>query len=160
MYLKTFLELVASFCLSMSPWRAMATPFVPEIMDFLRFATPYMCFVNSRNVSGSSKCHKLYFYDVFLKVRLTKCCKGCTGFSEISILLCVFEGQTHQVLEGSSNMRFRGRGWEAKVSKNDGRVIKNEVSGILHRIHRIQRKRGQALQLRPSHPHAPGARMT
>ena len=34
-YLKTFLEPVASFSLSMSPWRAMGTPFVPKIKDNL-----------------------------------------------------------------------------------------------------------------------------
>ena len=41
---------------------------------------------------------KLQFYDVFLKVRLTKYRKGCTEFSEVAILRCVFEGETHQVL--------------------------------------------------------------
>ena len=36
-HLKTFLRLVASFSLSMSPWRAMATPFVPILMIFVDF---------------------------------------------------------------------------------------------------------------------------
>ena len=35
-YLKTFLEPVASFSQSMSPFRAMATPFVPEITKSYR----------------------------------------------------------------------------------------------------------------------------
>ena len=35
-YLKTFLEPVASFSQSMSPFRAMATPFVPEITKYYR----------------------------------------------------------------------------------------------------------------------------
>ena len=35
-YLKTFLELVASSWLNISPWRAMATMFVPKMTNFLR----------------------------------------------------------------------------------------------------------------------------
>ena len=35
-YLKTFLEPVASFSQSMSPFRAMATPFMPEITKYHR----------------------------------------------------------------------------------------------------------------------------
>ncbi len=37
------------------------------------------------------------FYNVFLKVRLTKWRKGCTQFPEVAILRSVFEGWTHQV---------------------------------------------------------------
>ena len=35
-----------------------------------------------------------------------------------------------KVVEGSPKNRFSGRGWEANVSENNGRVIKNRVSGI------------------------------
>ena len=37
-YLKTFLEPVAPSSLNMSPYRATATPFVPNIITFLRCA--------------------------------------------------------------------------------------------------------------------------
>ena len=47
-YLETFLEPVASFCQSMSPWRAMATPFMPEITKYYRtFMSQISDFPNS-----------------------------------------------------------------------------------------------------------------
>ena len=39
-YLKTFLEPVASFSQSISPFRAMATPFIPKIPNIIELSSP------------------------------------------------------------------------------------------------------------------------
>ena len=117
-HLETFLEPVASFSQSISPWRATATHFRPEITYFGRpkmymsaqirphliriprscnFTTCFWRWDSPSTVRVARNFQKLQFYGVFLKVRLTKCCKGCTEFSEFAILRCVFEGDTHQV---------------------------------------------------------------
>ena len=117
-HLETFLEPVASFSQSISPWRATATHFRPEITYFGRPKMYMSAQIRPRLIRISRSCNftmcfwrwdspsavrvarffwNSQFYDVFLKVRLTKCCKGCTGIFGISILLHVFEGGTHQV---------------------------------------------------------------
>ena len=45
-YLETFLECVAPSWLNMSPWRGMAAPFMPKVMDFLYFNVRFLYFVN------------------------------------------------------------------------------------------------------------------
>ena len=50
-YLITFLELVAPSWLNMSPWRAMATPFVPKMIDIFadfrkRRAPSHVCSIS------------------------------------------------------------------------------------------------------------------
>ena len=105
-YLETFLEPVASFSQSMSPWRATATHFRPEITYFGRPKTYMSARIRPRLIGISRNCNfttcfwrwdspstvrvsrnfqNLQFYGVFLKVRLTKCCKGCMEFSEFAI---------------------------------------------------------------------------
>ena len=51
-YLETFLEPVALFCQSTSPWRAMATPFMPKITEYYRTLVSQITdFPNSFSIS-------------------------------------------------------------------------------------------------------------
>ena len=80
---------------------------------------------------------------MFLKVRLTKCCKGCTGFVGISIVLHVFEGGTHQVPQGYSKMARNYLGIISELSGIIPELSRRGGAGAAARDHPSTRAGGQ-----------------